>query len=74
MVTRINSAKRMLTILNYNENKVKEGVAKCILENSFGCPVDKLTFSNKINGLEAFMQKNRRASVRPFIFQSISTG
>lgn len=64
MVTRINSAKRMLTILNYNENKVKEGVAKCILENSFGCPVEKLTFNNKINGFEAFMQKNRRATVK----------
>lgn len=54
----------MLTILNYNENKVKEGVAKCILENSFGCPVDKLSFHNKLNGFEAFMQKNRRATVK----------
>ncbi|NOT77005.1 MAG: relaxase/mobilization nuclease domain-containing protein [Cyclobacteriaceae bacterium] len=62
MVTVINSAKRMLTILNYNENKVKEGVAKCILENSFGRPVEKLTFNNKVNGLEAFSQMNRRAT------------
>src|SRR5258706_9232034 len=64
MVTVINSAKRMLTILNYNENKVKEGVAKCILENSFGRPVDKLTFYNKVNGFEAFMRMNRRAWVK----------
>ena len=54
----------MLTILNYNENKVKEGVAKCILENSFGCSVDQLTFYNKVNGFETFMQQNRRATTK----------
>ena len=64
MVARINSAKRMLTILNYNENKVKEGTAKCILENSFGRPVEKMTFNQKLNGFEAFMRMNKRAKVK----------
>src|SRR5882672_10524869 len=64
MVTKINASKHMLSILNYNENKVKEGVAKCILENSFGCPVDQLTFYNKVNGFEAFMRQNRRATAK----------
>jgi hypothetical protein len=54
----------MLTILNYNENKVKEGVAKCILENGYGCPVSKLTFSDKVNGLDAFVKLNRRATTK----------
>ncbi len=54
----------MLTILNYNENKVKEGVAKCILENGYGCPVNKLTFSDKVNGLDSFVKLNRRATTK----------
>lgn len=54
----------MLTILNYNENKVKEGTAKCILENSFGRPVEKMTFNQKLNGFEAFMRMNKRAKVK----------
>src|SRR5258708_34120680 len=64
MVARINSAKRMLTILNYNENKVKEGAAKCILENSFGRPGAKMTFNQKLNGFEAFMRMNKRTKVK----------
>jgi len=54
----------MLDILNYNENKVKQGSAKCIHENSFGCPVDRLTFYEKVHGFEAFMQQNRRATTK----------
>lgn len=52
----------MSTILNYNENKVKEGVAKCIMENSFGCDQDKLSFYDKMRGFETFMNQNRRAT------------
>lgn len=61
MVARLNVGKRMLTILNYNENKVKEGVAKCIDENTFGCPPDRLSFNQKIKGFERFTKHNRRA-------------
>ena len=62
MVAKLNSAKRMLTILNYNENKVKEGKAICIHENLFGCPIDKLTFHDKLRGLEFFTDRNQRAT------------
>lgn len=54
----------MLTILNYNENKVKEGVAKCIHENGYGYPVNKLTFGDKVNGLDSFVKLNRRATTK----------
>lgn len=54
----------MLAILNYNENKVNEGVAKCILENGYGCPVSKLTFGDKVNGLDSFVKLNRRATTK----------
>jgi hypothetical protein len=54
----------MLAILNYNENKVKEGIAKCIDGNAFGCPVDQLRFKEKLNGFEAFTKQNRRASAK----------
>lgn len=52
----------MLTILNYNENKVKEGKAICIHENLFGCPIDKLSFHDKLHGLEFFTDRNQRAT------------
>lgn len=43
------SGKHIRGILNYNENKVKEGVAKCIMAHKFGCDVTALTFSDKLN-------------------------
>lgn len=54
----------MLTILNYNENKIKEGVAKRLDQNSLGRPVDDLTFNEKVKGFEAFMSQNRRATTK----------
>src|SRR5690606_1482430 len=64
MVARLNSSKRMLTVLNYNENKVKEGVAKRLDQNSFGRQVNQLTFNEKVKGFEAFMDQNRRATTK----------
>lgn len=64
MVAKVNSGKNILGILNYNENKVKQGVAKCIHENLFGREVDKLTFNAKLKGLENFMNRNRRATTK----------
>lgn len=52
----------MLTILNYNESKVNEGVARCIDENGFGCPPEHLPFKQKLYGFENYSQHNRRAS------------
>ncbi|MBX2956177.1 MAG: relaxase/mobilization nuclease domain-containing protein [Cyclobacteriaceae bacterium] len=62
MVAKVNSGKNIQGILNYNENKVREGMAKCIHENLFGREVDKLTFNTKLKGFENFINRNRRAT------------
>lgn len=64
MVARINSAKRLLGILNYNENKVKEGNAKCILENGFGYDVGELTIKDKLKNFEEYDRGNRRTRIK----------
>lgn len=60
----MNSGKTIVGILNYNENKVKEGVATCIHENLFGCNVDKLTFYDKLKTLQGFINRNQRATTK----------
>jgi type IV secretory pathway VirD2 relaxase len=64
MVAKVNSGKDIRGILNYNENKVMEGVAKCIHENLFGQEVGKLSFNTKLKGFENFMNQNRRATTK----------
>lgn len=64
MVAKVNSGKDIRGILNYNENKVTEGVAKCIHENLFGQDVEKLSFTAKLKGFENFMNQNRRATTK----------
>lgn len=62
MVAKVNSGKNIRGILNYNENKVMEGVAKWIHENMFGRNVEKLTFNAKLRGFENLIKLNRRAT------------
>lgn len=62
MVAKVNSGKNIRGILNYNENKVKEGKARCIHENLFGREVEKLTFNAKLRGFENLISRNRRAT------------
>lgn len=62
MVAKVNSGKNILGILNYNENKVKEGVAACINENMFGCNVERLSFYDKLNTFRALTSRNLRAT------------
>lgn len=64
MVAKVNSGRNILGILNYNENKVREGMARCIHENMFGRDVEKLTFNGKRRGLENFIHRNRRATTK----------
>lgn len=54
----------MLTILNYNENKVKEGIAMRLDQNLFEQPVNTLSFHEKVKVFEAFMKENRRATTK----------
>lgn len=64
MVAKVNSGKNIRGILSYNENKVTEGVAKCIHENLFGQEVENLSFNTKLKGFENFMNLNRRATTK----------
>jgi hypothetical protein len=51
MVAVIKTGHSIQRILNYNENKVKEGVAKCISSANYPKDTEKLSFSNKLNRL-----------------------
>ena len=64
MVAKVNSGQNILGLLNYNENKVKEGVAKCIHENHFGCNVDRLTFKDKLKTFQNFINRNHRVTTK----------
>ena len=48
MVVRIKYGKSVKGILNYNENKVKQGKAGIILASGFSTEVENLTFSQKL--------------------------
>lgn len=64
MVAKVNSGQNILGLLNYNENKVKAGVAKCILENQFGCNVERLGFYDKLKTFQSFITRNHRATTK----------
>ena len=48
MVAKIRSGKNIMGALNYNENKVKEGLAECISAGNFVRPPGQLTFMEKL--------------------------
>lgn len=64
MVAKVNSGQNILGLLNYNENKVKEGVATCIQENLFNCNVDRLSFYDKLKTFQGFITRNHRATTK----------
>ncbi len=51
MVAVIKTGHSIHRILNYNENKVKEGVAECISATNYPIAVEQLSFNNKLNRL-----------------------
>lgn len=51
MVAIIKSGRSILRILNYNENKVKQGVAECILASNYPMDTENLTLNHKLNRL-----------------------
>lgn len=66
MVAKVISGKNIRGLLNYNENKLRAGVAQCIVANRFGCEPDELTFSDKINRFTkiiAFNQKTKTNAI-----------
>src|SRR5258706_3454786 len=62
MVAKVNSGQNILGLLNYNENKVKAGVAECIDENLFNCNVERLSFYEKLKTFQNFIIRNHRAT------------
>jgi hypothetical protein len=51
MVAVIKTGSSIHRVLNYNEQKIKEGVAQCIAAVNYPKDVAQLTFSNKLNRL-----------------------
>jgi hypothetical protein len=51
MVAVIKTGHSIHRILNYNENKVKEGVAKCLAAANYPKDTERLSFNNKLNRL-----------------------
>lgn len=52
MVAIIKTGHSIRAMLNYNENKIKEGRAKCIGQRNYPVDADRLTYVMKLNRLE----------------------
>lgn len=66
MVAVIKTSRSINSILNYNENKVKEGVAECISAVNYPLELEKLSFAQKLNRflkLSALNENAKRNSV-----------
>lgn len=61
MVCKVRSGKNIRGALNYNENKVKEGVAECIEAVNFVGLPQHLRLSDKLARFEHLIERNTRA-------------
>lgn len=64
MVARITTPASLQETLNYNEHKVKKGVAECIAENNFLLPLSALNFYHKLHWFENRNALNNRANTK----------
>lgn len=62
MVARINTGKNISKALNYNEKKVQQGQAECLLANNFLKDADKLNFYEKLGTFEKLTSLNERTT------------
>lgn len=60
MVAKVISGKTIRGALSYNENKVKAGVATCIMASQFGCEPKELNFHTKLNRFEKLTTRNQK--------------
>ncbi|UCS95226.1 relaxase/mobilization nuclease domain-containing protein [Echinicola marina] len=60
MVAVIKTGHSIHRILNYNENKVKQGVAKCIGAGNYPVDPDKMSFTMKLNRFLKQMELNEK--------------
>ncbi len=61
MVAKVISGKDIQGALNYNEHKVKEGVAECLLANRFLGGVHEMNFHDKLNLLKYFTRQEQKS-------------
>lgn len=61
MVAVIKTSRSINSILNYNENKVKEGVAECINAVNYPLELEKLSFTQKLNRFLKLSSLNENA-------------
>jgi hypothetical protein len=61
MVCKVRSGKNIKGALNYNEHKVKGGVAECIAAANFVAEPQHLRFFDKLARFEQLIEKNARA-------------
>lgn len=52
MVAIIKTGHSIRAMLNYNENKIKEGKAECIGQGNYPVDAERLTYTMKLNRLE----------------------
>lgn len=64
MIARITTPASMLQTLNYNEHKVRRGVAQCIAENHFPYSVHAMNFYDKYNWFKNRNELNSRATTQ----------
>jgi hypothetical protein len=62
MVAKITVPNSIKRALNYNEQKMKEGVAECIYAHNFLKEADQLNFYEKLKSFEGLISLNKRAS------------
>lgn len=58
MVAKVISGRTIRGVISYNENKVKEGAATCILAHRFPGEPDDLSFNTKLNTFLYYMKRN----------------
>jgi hypothetical protein len=62
MVAKITVPNSIKRALNYNEQKMKEGVAECIYAHNFLKEAERLNFYEKLSRFENLISRNKRAS------------
>ena len=62
MVARINTSKSISKALNYNEQKVVNGKAECILASGFIHDLDELNFYDKLHHFERLISLNEKTT------------
>ena len=61
MVVRMKMGKSIKGVLNYNEQKVRQGAAELLLASGFSCDVQDLGFSEKLKRFDQLIQRNEKS-------------